>query len=133
MKVIKGKSKKQTRNYQLVKWLLFIPTFLAGVLYILSFLVELWTFKKLTEQHTAKDVKNARMWFIYCSLPFFNDNHLFDLWYNMGNLESRMMVQVYKKRSFSKALKMFVPFARSYNALEAYNLKTGNTLEFVND
>ena len=133
MKVKKKKSGKKTRFYLFIKWGLFVPTFISGIIYILAFLIELLTFKKLTEQHTSKDVKNARMWFIYCSLPFFNENHLFDLWYKMDYLESRLMVQIYKKRSFNKTLKMFVPFARSYNALEAYNLKTGNTLEFVDD
>lgn len=129
--MIKKKLNKQHLSYQLAKWVLLIPSVLFLFVYVFGFMVELIRIKATKPEHTKNDVANARKWFIYLALPLFPDEYFFDMWHSLDNDQLKRMVDVYGKRSFNKWLKMYYPFMKKKNALDAFNLKTGNTLEFV--
>ncbi len=129
--MIKKKSKRSRLGFQLLKWVLFVPSLLALFIYSIGVLIELFAITAKTTEHTSKDVKNARMWFVYTAFPFFGQGYYSSIWTGNTNAELKRMVEVYGKRPFWKWGKLYFPFAEKYTALEAHNLKTGNSFEFV--
>lgn len=129
---IKKKSKAKILGFRLVKWVLFIPSLVALVVWSICLLVELFTIKAKASDHTKNDVKNARTWFIYLALPFFNQGYFSGMMYQMTSEEWRKMFEIYGKKRFNKTLKMYVPFFGSeMNAFDAVHAKNGLYLEIV--
>ncbi|RIV68708.1 hypothetical protein D2U88_16090 [Flagellimonas aequoris] len=110
---------------------MFIPSLIGLLVYSLGILFEVLNIKATKVEHTKEDVKNARRWFIYLSLPFFDEDYFLSMWHKLAHEELKMMVEVYGNRPFNKWLKIYFPFSAKYGALDAYNLKTGNSLMFV--
>lgn len=113
---------------------MFLPTLLSLLVYIFTFLIELFSIRKKKLDHTKKDVCNARKWFIYLALPFFNQDYFSGMVYNMTADELKRMYEVYGVRRFNTKLKMYVPFAGSnLDAFKAVHAKNGFFLQLVND
>lgn len=108
-----------------------MPCVIGLLLYCIVFLIELASIRAVKTEHTIQDVKNARRWFIYSALPFFGQDYFISVLYDLESPAIKRMVEVYGKKSYSKTLKMYVPFMPKVDALVAYNIKTGNTYEFV--
>ncbi|MGX1930218.1 hypothetical protein [Flagellimonas sp. 2504JD4-2] len=128
----KKKSNLKILCYRLLKWGLFIPSFVGLLVYILGLSIELFSIKAAKAEHTKRDVKNARLWFIYLALPFFDSNHFSGMAYEMTGDELRRMYEVYGMKNFSSKLKMYVPFVgKKLNAFDAVHAKNGLSLELV--
>lgn len=122
---------KQHTGYQLAKWGFFIPSIVLTMVYSISILVELISIKATKTHHTKQEVEYAKKWFLYNALPFFGEEYFFSLWSEMNSDQIKSMLEIYGKRSFSKRLKMYVPFMPKMNAFDAYYAKTGNSFEIV--
>ncbi|MGX1930200.1 hypothetical protein [Flagellimonas sp. 2504JD4-2] len=132
MKVTKKNLNLKTLCYRLVKWVLFIPSLVGLLVYILGLSIELFTIKATKGEHTKQDIKNARLWFVYLALPFFGPNYFEGFVHGMTGEELRRMHEVYGKKNFSSKLKMYVPFVgKKLNAFDAVNAKNGLSLELV--
>lgn len=129
--MIRKKLNKQHLGYQLSKWLLFIPCVIGLLLYCIVFLIELVSIRTKKTEHSTIDVKNARKWFIYTALPFFGQDYFISMLYELETDATKRMIEVFGKKPYSKTLKMYMPFMPKVDALTAYNIKTGNTYEFV--
>ena len=130
--MIKKKSRLKTLSFRLVKWVLFIPSLVGLIVYTIGFAVELFSIKKTASHHTDDDVKNARLWFIYLALPFFNQDYFSGMVYEMEHGELQRMYEVYGKRRFNQKLKMYFPiFGKELNAFDSVHAKNGLHLEIV--
>ncbi len=128
--MIKKKSKTRLLGFQLVKWILLIPSLIGLLVYSMGILIEVFSIKATKVEHTKEDVRNARRWFIYVAMPFFSHDYFLSMQYHLTVEQMKTMFEVYGNKPYSKWLKIYFPFSKKYSGLDAYNLKMGAELTF---
>ncbi|MEQ8220319.1 MAG: hypothetical protein RH981_18940 [Arenibacter sp.] len=120
-----NKSETKIHISPLIKWLLFIPSILFLLAYLVGMAWELIArFKKVAPLDTVEDVNNARKWFIYMNVPFFTQNFVLSEWNLLSLQQKHAINRVYGVRRYSRWFKMYFPASpHKLNFKEQFKLR----------